>query len=218
MAELAEPRWIDVPAQCISCGYSLAGLPIIEAREGLCPECGAGYQTNQLVLEGVPNRLGGSPRRRLAWIALLVFTLVFMQLITIWLMFARYVIVPGVVLIAGGFGWLVLSSPRELRGVERFIIGPHGIARVPITIPKGAIKVDTLVIPWSADLRFSVKQAGPFWTTVRIWDQRHRRVFDAGFRSSAETLPRVVGEIDGFIRAAQPKPGPTDTQALPTAP
>ncbi len=198
------------PAQarsCLRCGYSLAGL----GDEGECPECNEAYAREHLVLAGVP-KASSSGYRRLAWVVLLVAG---------WMVFQGWAFFPGwLVLILGvgvllGIPVLLFTSRRERAGVERFVVSPGGICRVPFRVKKAKAtsgeepathEADRLFVAWGGSNMVRLTRVGPVWRRLQVGRVSAEGVFkdvvfDAGVRCPDDAAEGVRAAIQGLIDA-----------------
>lgn len=204
---LPDPCVAESPELCLACGYALRGL----AAPGMCPECGLPFEAHPLVVAGIPNRsAGGSGARRAMWAA--VFVVFFVHLYT-W-PFQVFLLrweVPLIVLalLIGAFVALLMTGPRERRGVERFHLTRAGIARLPLDPAPGS-RPDTRLVRWEGANVVELRRISPVWRRVRIGraagGRLERVVFDAGIRcrdEDAEMVERMIREsLRGTARSA----------------
>ncbi len=210
---LPDPQWTEGPLECVGCGYSLDGLAI----PGRCPECGAPFDSQVMVLHGVARSSSGTSLwRRLAWIGLAVGAMIVTQAWPFLLMFSWMVLVAALVAVLAGIIFMVATGRRERAGTERFMFTSAGVARLPAKRDDRGPGMDAVFIPYSPTARLRVDPISPFWRRVRIETPDthgvHQVVFDAGFRCPSQHADRV----EATIRAAmQGTAMPTDH---PTAP
>lgn len=183
------------------------------------------YEPRALMFAGIVNRArGGSWPRRLAWFGLI---LAGGGLSQIWMLLAMYMswYVPAVlmVVIVGGFIAMVVTSPRERSGAERFCITGSGIARLALK-PGAGGALDSQIVPWGEADAVHLEMISPVWWRLRVgrWLGGGRMgdiTFDAGIRCSAEFAPILRGEIqerlasrrrgslEGRVESANTSPG-----------
>lgn len=221
---LPDPWLTETPELCLVCGYALRGL----AAPGVCPECGLPFDKQQLVIAGVPNRkAGGSATRRVLWVAL--FTGFIVEVYT-WPLQVYLLTweVPLVILalLLGAFVALLMTGPRERRGVERFFVTRAGIARLPLKVPPGS-KPDSRLVPWVRADTLELRRVSPVWRRVRIGrvgpkGKLGQVVFDAGIRCRDEDEAMVERTVRAFLAEGGAEPGgyarsgkdPTDQACL----
>ena len=188
---------------CLRCGYSLAGLP----DAGGCPECGERFAEQSLILAGMPKAVT-SGGRRAAWAALIVTAVVIIQF---WFLIPGWVLLVMGLCVLFGLPAMLVTSTRERTGVERFIVSPGGICRIPFKVPKarkapqtGA--VDALFIPWGTSNAVRIKRVGPFWKRVQVGRISPSGVFkdvvfEAGVRCPDASAELVRATVQGLIDA-----------------
>lgn len=220
VSHLPDPMWADGPHQCLGCGYALDGL----AAPGICPECGAPFDVQALVLHGIPNSSKGTPLwRRLAWIALIVGGFLLTQtMVYIGMFLSWWLVLAFAAAIVGVAIWLLATGPRDRASTERFILTSAGIARVPVKARPGEW-LDSILIRLDDCDTVRLDRISPFWRRVRLGvrgattsaDTR----FDAGIRcpdASAETVRATL--LAMIPRAAARAHPPTTPQAFPGSP
>jgi len=177
---------------------------------GVCPECGVPFESTQLVLAGVPNRMkSSSTLRRAVWIVVMVAMIVHWQT---WILQIRYgwwmpLAILGILGLA--VVWLLLTGPRERKGTERFVVTSAGITRVVPNAAPGDLSLGSQFIPWGRSDAVVVTRISPFWKRVRIGRKAGRTLrdvaFDAGIRCPDGVDREVIGTIRAHLAAA-PRP------------
>jgi len=201
---LPDPQWTELAELCIRCGYCLRGLPV----PGRCPECGAPFEARQLVLAGVPhNRARGRPFRTALWIAAVlaatVFSSVWAMLIFIWWALPLIILV----VLVGYFVALLVTSPRERRGTERFVLSPGGVARMPAEATR-AINLDAVFIPWEGCNSYELRRVSAVWYRLRIGQSAvvggpiRDVIFDAGIRCNDEWAGIIGSTLRDYLNVA----------------
>lgn len=202
---LPEPQWSDAASFCVSCGYALDGMP----APWNCPECGMAYEARQLVLHGVPNRARStSPLNRALWIFAIADAAV---LGTIWpliLYTSGLLLLAMILALAAVVIWNLATNRRERGGVERFVITPTGIARMPLQASGDAANRGTVFLDFGGANDIDWKQVSPFWARLKVGTRLrgrslHRVIFDAGVRCPQHIAPAVVAEIQARLRSRQ---------------
>ena len=198
---LPDPQWTEGPQECIGCGYSLEGLAI----PGKCPECGVPFDSQVMVLHGVPRSSSGTPLwRRLVWIATAVFLFVLVQFWPLLLMVSWVILVVGFVACLGAMAFMLATGKRERAGTERFMFTSAGLARLPAKRGDRGAAMDSVFIPFSALGKFRVQTISPVWRRIRVYmptsHTAEQLVFDAGFRCPSEHVDRVIATIEAAIR------------------
>lgn len=193
-----------VGGSCLACGYSLDGLGV----PGVCPECGTAFERQSLVLHGVPQRISGSPARRAMWIAFTIVAFLHAQTLMyqiVWFWPMAVTISAGLL---GGLVYLVSSSPRERRGVERFIFTPAGVARASLAPLKGDRKLAVEFCPYAGATAIELQRVSAVWYRLRIGlpaqgsrpgGRVQPSVFDAGVRCTDAMSEPVRRVIQGYL-------------------
>lgn len=212
---LPDPAWVDHPDSCLVCGYSLEGAP--ELR---CPECGSPFEKKQLVLHGVMRtRSHATPLRRWLWFFCVAVGIAVAYLWPLIFMsgFGRWAVFPLLGWIAL-FAWLLISSPRERSGKERFIITKAGIARVQATPQKPGTSPDSIFIRWGSANAAHLQRVSKVWHRLRIGRLEDNRlldhILDAGIRCPEDQAEMVRAAIQACLDAKGDANEPTPT--LPT--
>lgn len=214
---LPDPRWDAASKLCAACGYSLDGLGEI----GTCPECGTRYAAWQLVLAGVPHRKSDRlTPRSLAWGFLVVGWVLHAYGWGVEMMLSRWLVLVVTAALGAGLVWLLATGKRERQGLERFIVTPTGIQRVPFKFSAGSERFDGTFIPWNGEDGVEVRRVSSVWRRLRI-GRRHGKglrgvVFDAGFRCpdamadqvQVQIVRLLAGELPTVDRALAPDPTP----------
>ncbi len=198
---LPDPAWAP-PGFCVRCGYLLTGL----TAPGRCPECGAPFLEQQLVLYGVP-RTGTSRGRRATWALLIVAAAIFSQTWVVLLMHSWMLgAAIGITIIAGLIA-LVLTSRRERGGAERLVFSPLGVVRLPLQNPDEHERFDSAVVSLRGVSLVELRRISPMWYRLRlgtIWPGGERLiVLDAGIRCPDALAAEVRQAIEGHLRQAQ---------------
>jgi hypothetical protein len=201
------------PRSCLRCGYSLEGLGI----DGSCPECGEPFFESHLVIAGVPRRASTGARQSI-WTAILLGGIVHLYT---W---------PLQPFIMGGLIWVALilaiiamltTNRRERAGVERFVVSPNGICRVPFRLKGEMQDTDSVFIPWGISNAVHIKRLGAFWKRLRIGTASPNGVFkdvvfEAGIRCPDGLSEPVRAAIQAFIDLPRDAP-PVDEKKPPLA-
>lgn len=125
---LPDPVLRGEVGDCLGCGYALAGL----AAPGRCPECGRPFDAAAIILHGVPARgRSGSRGRSALIVALCVGTFVAFQA-TPFLIGSVGIGACSLPVVLGGGLLVLLLTGRKHEGTMRFVIGPAGIASMPL--------------------------------------------------------------------------------------
>lgn len=197
-----DPSWADAAPMCIACGYSLVGL----AAPGVCPECGAMFESRHMVLCGVPRRTVTSPYRRAAWAVVLLAAVGFSQTFPLLILaVSGWITLATLIAILGALALLVATGPRERHGAERFLIARSGIARIPLAAAPGGARPEGNWIPWADADTVELRRVSPNWKRLRIGRRGpHGRltttVFEAGIRCPDVSVDEVVSTIRSFLR------------------
>jgi len=192
---LPDPSLRESPGECPGCGYSLAGLP----SPGVCPECRTPFGGRNLVLCGVPKSGGGPAWRRVAWFIVLAIGAVFFNFVFLLAFLSWEIAVVGGLVYVGAIIWLLVTSPRERRGPERFIIGVAGIGRVPLRERQGA--TDSILIPWSGSDEVEFTRISAVWWRLRIGPpSASGRITPARFEAGVRCPDNRAQEVEETLR------------------
>lgn len=205
---LPDPAWVDHPDSCLVCGYSLEGAP--ELR---CPECGSPFEKKQLVLHGVMRtRSHSSPLRKWLWFFCVAFGIAVAYLWPLIFMYARWALFPFLGWLAL-FAWLLISSPRERSGKERFIITKAGIARVQAAPQRAGTSPDSIFIRWDNADAAHLQRVSKVWRRLRIGRLDGNRlvdhILDAGVRCPEDQAEMVRATIQEYLNGKEPALGAT---------
>lgn len=204
---LPDPRWDATSKFCAACGYSLDGL----GEAGACPECGTRYSAFQLVLAGVPNRKSNRfTPRSLAWGVVVVGWMLHAYGWGLEMLFSRWLVLVVTAALAAGLIWLIATGKRERQGLERFIVTPTGIQRVPFKFDAGSDGFDAVFIPWDGADGVELRRISNVWRRLRIGTRHGARlrriVFDAGIRCpdsmAAQVQALIAQALAGEVPAA----------------
>lgn len=198
MSQLPDPAWQAAPKACVGCGYPLADL----AGRSVCPECGTSYEASTIVLYGVPR--GGtasSPARRALWIIVAIFNIFLIQFWFLVIQVSGVFFLLCFIVGMAGLIAMIVTSKRERRGVERYVIGTTHVFRAMSDLGKDAAKsaagrdgddagarsLDAVAIPFTPTTGFRLDRVSAFWYRLRL-----------GTLTPAGTLEQVV--LDTGVR------------------
>ncbi|TVQ33560.1 MAG: hypothetical protein EA376_01985 [Phycisphaeraceae bacterium] len=204
---LSDPVWSETPDHCLWCSYPLVGL----TAPGRCPECGVWFDAHVLTLCGVPASSAGAPVwRRAAWLAVIGAGLIYFYVGWAFLLFISPILAGATGLaILGALVVLVVISPRERRGAERFIFTHRGVVRAPLKQGRHASGADTILIPYDDANAVELKRVSFFWRKLRIGVASGRGArmsgfaFRAGVRCPDDYEERVRHHIEALLQAAR---------------
>lgn len=193
MMNLSLPTWHERLPHCMRCGYDLAGVAV----DVPCPECGASTGPF-FVLAGVPQSLGGSTGRRVARGFVMVGAFLSAQMVLA-LMFIHWAAAVGAVAVFGGIvTWLLVSSPRERGGAERFVFGTSGLAR--IAAKNDAVRGDDeSFVKFEASTQVQFVAVGAKWGKFRVVDGSGKKCFEAGVRVDTATLGKLIEDLQTLV-------------------
>lgn len=191
---LPPPQVLDRLPSCPRCDYDLSATDVSRP----CPECG---QVNGacVQLAGTPNRLGGGVHRQLARIVAVIGTWLGLQVIFI--LWFRVSLLTGLLVLAVfalGIVWLMVSSPRERRAAEKFLIVPGVIIRLPLTAQTGVF-TDALRVTMQPGDTLHLRPVGLQWARVRLMRADGSTPFDAGFLVDITTLTELAASLQSVV-------------------
>jgi hypothetical protein len=171
-------------------------------------------------LAGVPRHSDSVPLgRRLAWgVTVTGGVLYFYFAALIFLLFWPLALLCLVALV-GSLIWLLVTGPRDRRGVERFVFSSAGVARLPLVHEPG-LKLDTAFEPWTGEEAVELRRISGVWRRLRIDRRRGARgghggtIFDAGVRCPDAVAPGITSALERYIG----KRAPALRKAPPTSP
>lgn len=210
---LPDPQFTAQESGCLACAYPLTGL----GAAGSCPECGAAYGGDVVVLHGVPGRVSAGPLwRRLVWVAITVVAVLFSQLFVVLLISPATRVVAGVLFLAlaGGVIAMLATSRRERAGSERMIFTQAGIRQMPMRGHDTSPDRVEAFMEWGLANAVELRRVSPFWRRVRIGyvsapGRRMTLIFDAGVRCPDDAAPRVEALLAQFVTGARRREGPS---------
>lgn len=193
---LPPPQILDRLPSCPRCDYDLSATDISRP----CPECG---QVNSacVQLAGTPNRLGGGMHRRVARVVAVVGAWIGLQAIMV--LWFRVSLLIGLLVLAAfalGLVWLLVSSPRERRAAEKFLIVSGAIIRLPLTTQTGAF-TDALRVTMQPGDTLHLRPIGLQWARVRLMRPDGSTPFDAGFLVDITTLTELAASLQNVVGA-----------------
>ncbi len=185
---LPMPKVVGHSANCMSCGYSLDGIP----APGYCPECGVRFGDGACVIEfaGVARRAGGPKWRRVVWIVLAIVSIIYFQLIGLIIFSYPWVALVGfAAIVSGVVGMAVSGKQQKKTGVEVFSVTPDGIGRREFR----GHEENTEFIRWDGGHPvIKLDRVSRVWARIKIGvrgsDGKQQLLLDAGFRCPAEDL------------------------------
>lgn len=186
---------------CPACGYSLEGLP----SEGVCPECGGGYDQSAIILHGWAlgshaNLSNLSPPRAVVTVVASAFFIL--------LLLARSRQSASPVLLVVVAGWLGVMAVMLWR---RFTATAPGLVRVRLSASGCAqndqpgSSPDPIPLAWRAVGGVLLEQTHPgrYWLRIkerRAWWQRGYAPVDAEVKLEPEQAVRLREWIDTQLR------------------
>ncbi len=192
------PSLVEVPAQCLGCGYPLEGIP----APGYCPECGCGFDDgiSGLMIAGVARKQGGPVWRKFVWTCIGVVAFLFMQSLGIILFSMPWLsLVIFLAIVASALG-MVLTGKRNTSGSEHFVFTRAGFSRWFFGSEHA---VREFVLWVDGDARVFLTRISRVWATLKIVtiDQQGKRVvlLDTGFRCQAEELPLIKDILNRLL-------------------
>lgn len=141
----------------------------------------------------------------MAWGVLIGSALVYLNLLGVFLMLSWQASLAIAAAIMIGVVTMLVTSPRERRGRERFIFSSAGVARVPLIETRPDGRVDSLFTPWGHSNNVTVRRHSAFWRRLTIGYRfgSGRRpvnmVFDAAVRCTDADEPRVLATIQSYL-------------------
>lgn len=175
------------------------------------------------MLAGVPRSSSGVPLgRRLAWAATILGGFLYANFALV-LFVASWVlglVATGV--LAGALIWLLVTGPRDRRGVERFVFSVAGVARLPLVHEPG-VRLDTVYVPWTGYETVELRRISNVWRRLRVGQRRAPGAalievsFDAGVRCPDARAESVRAVIQSYIAQLAPQV-PAVLLAPPTSP
>lgn len=192
---MRNPRWRLALTRCMSCSYNLEGLAPI----GSCPECGATYGGNMLILTGVTRQAErGTPLwRQLLWALIILSGIAFSQLFVLVFFVPVWITLPAIAL------WLVLliymlrTGKTERAGIHDFVFLPCGHA---LCNDIEQDEADFSFMPWEPGDFVEIKRNGPVWRTLTIRSRSRKKKFTFGARLRDEEEDQIREGLNQLIR------------------
>ena len=188
---------------CIECGYSLQGLP----DGGACPECGAAYDQETVVLHGWARgshaNIGNASPRIVLWfsIPLALFVSAFVMLALARQRVPWPWVIP--VLMIGLMLW------RRRTGTSSTVLEVHLNPTGCVEIDRTALRVRREFTPWTMLDRIEIEPLDPERRRLRIgrypnwFGLAPRLTVDAEVRCTQEQAAALRARIDGWRAAAE---------------
>ncbi|GDX97768.1 hypothetical protein LBMAG48_01720 [Phycisphaerae bacterium] len=188
MKGLTQPAFFDRLQICPRCGYDLGATDVSLP----CPECG---QVNGLCVQlaGVPRHLGGAVHRRVLRIVVVIGAVLLAQAVLIVWAFSLRTALLLLVMFVLAVVWLMVSSPRERGGTERFLIVAGALVRLPAKAD-GGVLTDSLRVEIDAGDTVQLRVIGTQWAGLVIARADSSKKFEAGFACADAEVARV-GEM-----------------------
>ena len=176
------------PEHCLSCGYSLEGLP----APGACPECGLEFYggISSIRIAGVAKRGPGPKWRKPVWVVLFIATFLWVQGIGVmWMTGMLWLSLLLFAAIVAGMVAMGVTAKQGSVGSEYFSITEAGFGRIP-TGEKARL---TEFVPWGEGTpAVRIERVGKYWAKIHLvrktTDAKPEVLLDAGFRCPAEDL------------------------------
>lgn len=217
MELLPEPAWSPAEAQCLGCGYSLAGL----TPPTFCPECGLPYSGRQFVCFGIADARSTMSIPRLITMGAIVGVGMFAPqiLLIIGLSLPWWVTLSVLAVALAGVVYFIVSAPRSYGGTARLVFDQAGATVLPMAVKRQRKPGERwAVCTFDGSERVELRQVSDTWAKLRVRRPDGRTLFSGGIQlpmvrhdEVKEALRRVVARLpptDEIVHHPGPPPLP----------